>query len=60
MSSEKVDNECVLTFRNTLINNNESTEYKKICHIPLSKIAELLNEQEENMLQKMEAQNLCR
>ena len=60
MSSEKVNNECVLTFQNTLINNNKTTEYKKICRIPLSKIAELLNEQEENMLQKMEAQNLCR
>lgn len=59
MSSEKKDNECVLTFANTLINNGETTEYKKICHIPLSKIAELLNEQEEDMLRKMEAQNLC-
>lgn len=59
MSSEKVNNECVLTFQNTLINNNKTTEYKKICRIPLSKIAELLNEQEEDMLQKMEAEKLC-
>lgn len=59
MSSEKRDNECVLTFANTLITNGETTEYKKICRIPLNKIPELLNEQEEDMLQKMEAQNLC-
>lgn len=59
MSSEKRDNECVLTFANTLINNGETNEYKKLCRIPLNKIPELLNEQEEDMLQKMEAQNLC-
>lgn len=59
MSSEKVGNECVLTFSNTLINNGETTEYKKICRIPLNKIAELLNVPEEDMLSNMDAQNLC-
>ena len=59
MSSEKRDNECVLTFRNTLTNNGETTEYKKICRIPLNKIAELLNIEEQNMLSSMEEQNLC-
>ncbi len=59
MSSEKRDNECVLTFRNTLTNNGETTEYKKICRIPLNKIAELLNIEEQNMLSFMEEQNLC-
>lgn len=60
MSSEKRDNECVLTFTNTLINNGKTNEYQKNCHIPLNKIAELLNLPEKDMLQKMEAQNLCR
>ncbi len=59
MSSEKIDNECVLTFANTLINNGEASEYKKICRIPLNKIAELLNIEEQNMLSTMEEQNLC-
>ena len=59
MSSEKLDNECVLTFLNTLINNGETTEYKKICRIPLNKIAELLNIEEQDMLATMEKQNLC-
>lgn len=59
MSSEKRDNECVLTFTNTLNNNGETREYKKICRIPLSKIAELLNIEEQNMLSTMEEQNLC-
>ncbi len=60
MSSEKVGTECVLTFHNTLIFNGETTEYKKTCRIPLNKIAELLNIEESDMLQNMEAQNLCR
>ena len=60
MSSEKVGNECVLTFLNTLTFNNEATEYKKTCRIPLNKIAELLNIEEKDMLSNMEAQNLCR
>ena len=60
MSSEKVGTECVLTFHNTLIFNGETTEYKKNCRIPLNKIAELLNIEESDMLQNMEAQNLCR
>lgn len=59
MSSEKVGNECVLTFQNILINNNESTEYKKICRVPLNKIPELLNVPEKNMLSTMEEQKLC-
>lgn len=60
MSSEKVDNECVLTFHNTLIIKDETTEYKKTCRVPLNKIAELLNVPEEDMLSNMENQNLCR
>ena len=59
MSSKKVDNTCVLTFANTLIYNGEVSEYKKICRIPLSKIGELLNIEEQNMLSTMETQNLC-
>lgn len=59
MSSEKVGNECILTFANTLIYNGEATEYKKICRILLNKIPELLNMQEIDILTNMEKQNLC-
>ncbi len=59
MTSEKSGNECVLTFHNTLVSNNKKTEYKKVCHIPLNKIPELLSYEEKNMLSIMEEQKLC-
>lgn len=59
ISSEKLNNECILTFSNTLTNNNEKSEYKKTCRIPISQIEGLLNIEEKDILQTIEKQKLC-
>lgn len=59
INAEKSNNECILTFHNKLVRNDQETEYKKVCNIPLNKIPELLNFEEKNMLSIMEKQGLC-